>query len=108
MNRIKKVLLGFLLVIVFFLALVGATDNSGAVSLVFLEYSTPAWPIAWWVLLAFVLGSVFGYVMAFGRNVRSKVAVLKTKRELSRSNTELEKLQASAEAGDVEEIVITE
>ena len=96
MNRIKKALLGLLLIIVFFLALIGATDNSSAVSLVFLEYATPAWPISWWVLIAFILGSVFGYLMSLGRNVRSQVAVLKTKRELSRSNAELEKLQTSS------------
>ena len=96
MNRIKKVLLGLLLIIVFFLALIGATDNSGAVSLAFLEYSTPAWPISWWVLIAFVAGSGFGYLMSLGRNVRSKVTVIKTRRELSRSNAELEKLQKNS------------
>ena len=101
MNRIKKVLLGLLLIIVFFLALIGATDNSSAVSLVFLEYSTPQWPISWWVLLAFVFGAVFGYAMSLGRNVRSQVAVIKTKRELSRSNAELEKMQTSSEAETV-------
>jgi putative membrane protein len=93
MNRIKKLLLGFLLVIVFFVALIGATDNSSTVPLVFLDYSTPALPISWWVLIAFVVGSGFGFLMSLGRNVRSKVTVIKTRRELSRSNAELEKLQ---------------
>lgn len=96
MNRIKKILLGLLLIVVFFLALIGATDNSSAVSLVFLEYSTPAWPISWWVLIAFILGSVFGYLMSLGRNVRARVAVRKTRRELSRSNAELAKLQSNS------------
>jgi len=97
MHKIRKILLGILLLIVFLLALIGATDNSSAVSLAFLEYATPQWPIAWWVLLAFVVGTVFGYLMSLGRNVRSKVAVLKTRRELSRSTSELEKLQQSGE-----------
>lgn len=97
MNRIKKLLLGLLLIIVFFLALVGATDNSSTVSLIFLDYATPVWPIAWWVLIAFVLGTIFGYLMSLGPHVRSQVEVLKTRRELSRSNAELEKLQDSSE-----------
>jgi uncharacterized integral membrane protein len=96
MNRIKKILLGLVLAIVFLLCLIVATDNSSAVSMVFLDYSTPEWPISWWVLIAFVLGALFGYGMSLGRNIRSQVTVLKTKRELSRSNAQLEKLQTSS------------
>lgn len=101
MNRIKKGLLGLLLIMVFFFALIGALDNSSTVSLIFLEYATPEWPIAWWVLIAFILGTIFGYLMSLGRNVRSQVAGLKTRRELSRSNAELEKLQDSSDASAV-------
>ena len=85
------------MIAVFFLALIGATDNSGRVALVFLEYATPEWPISWWVLIAFALGACFGYLMSLGSNVRTRVTAMKTQRELNRSTAQIEKLQKSSE-----------
>jgi putative membrane protein len=93
MRSLRKFLLVLFLMIVFILVLVAVTDNSSLVALTFLTYATPQWPIAWWILIAFLVGILFGYLMSLGSNVRSKVTALKSRRELEKTNTRLEQLQ---------------
>lgn len=100
MKKVKKVLLVLFLLLVFLLVLIGASDNSSAVSLVFLDYGTPELPIAWWILLAFAAGTLLGWVMSLGGTVRSRVTTMKVKKELSKSNAALEKVQNNNGATD--------
>jgi len=93
MSTIKKLLLGLLLFVLFIFGLIYGTDNSTPVSLVFLNWKTPEWPVSWWVLVAFCLGTGLGYLLNIGVNVRTKVGTLKTKKELQKSKDELDKLR---------------
>jgi putative membrane protein len=93
MNYIKRLLLGLLLGILFIVGLVYGTDNSTPVSLAFLNWKSPEWPVSWWVMVAFALGIGVGYLMNIGMSVRTKVGTLKTKRELQKSKDELDKLR---------------
>lgn len=93
MNYIKKLLLGMLLLVLFVFGLIYGTDNSTPVSLAFLNWKTPEWPVSWWVLVAFALGTVLGYLINIGANVKIKVNTLKTKKELQKSKDELDKLR---------------
>jgi uncharacterized membrane protein YciS (DUF1049 family) len=97
MTSLKKLLLALLLAIVFILVLIGVTDNSSLVALTFIDYSTPQWPIAWWVLIAFAMGVLLGYLIGFGGNVKTRIEVMKSRRELQKSNQRLEQLQQTAE-----------
>ena len=93
MNYIKRLVLGLLLGILFIVGLVYGTDNSTPVSLVFLNWKSPEWPVSWWVLVAFALGIGLGYLINISVNVRAKVGTLKTERELQKSKDELDKLR---------------
>ena len=46
MTFIKKWLLRALLLLVFILVLLAASENSQAVALVFLDFSSPQWPVS--------------------------------------------------------------
>ncbi len=93
MSTIKKLLLSLLLFVLFVFGLIYGTDNSTPVSLAFLNWKTPQWPVSWWVLVAFAVGTGLGYLLNIGVNVRAKVDGLKTKKELQKSKDELDKLR---------------
>lgn len=72
---LKRMLFAIVALIVFVVALLAAADNSNEVALKFLEYETPVWPISWWVLLAFVLGTLFGNLLNIVANTRLRMNV---------------------------------
>lgn len=96
MRSLRQFLLVLFLSIVFILVLVAVTDNSSLVALTFLSYATPQWPVAWWILIAFLIGILLGYLMSLGGNVRSKVTAMKSRRDLEKTNTRLEQMQQDA------------
>ena len=61
---LKKWLFILLLTVVFLVVLLAAVDNSTEVPLSFMGYETPAWPVFWWVLLAFGLGVLCGNLLS--------------------------------------------
>ena len=65
---IRKVLFFVLLVFLFVIALLAAADNSDAVALNFLDWQSPVWPVSWWMLMAFVIGVLFGMALNFYSN----------------------------------------
>ncbi len=93
MSYLKKLLLGMLLFVLSIIGLIYGTDNSTLVSLAFLNWKTAEWPISWWVLVAFALGTGFGLLLSMGMNVKAKVDTLKTRKELQNSRDELDKLR---------------
>ena len=93
MTYLKKLLSGTLLFVLFIFGLIYGTDNSTPVALAFLNWNTPMWPVSWWVLVAFALGTGFGFLLSVGMNVRAKVDTLKTKKEFQKSKDELDKLR---------------
>ena len=68
MTFIRKVLFFVLLLFLFVIALLAAADNSDAVALKFLDWRSPVWPVSWWMLLAFVIGVLFGMALNFYSN----------------------------------------
>ena len=73
MNLLKKSVFWFVAVIVFLVALLAAADNSEEVALRFLSFETPVWPISWWMLLAFVVGVLFGNLLNLVSNTRLRM-----------------------------------
>lgn len=60
MTRLRRTLLGLLLLGVVALGLLVGVDNHDAVALRFLDFETPALPVFWWLYAAFVGGAVVG------------------------------------------------
>ena len=79
MGFIKKVLFIFLSLIVFSAVVLLAADNSSKVALKFFEYETSLWPMAWWMLLAFIVGFVSSSVINVFSNLRlrSEITLIK-------------------------------
>lgn len=94
MAMIKKWLIRVVVFLVFIVALVAASDNSQEVPLSFLDYQTPAWPISWWVLLAFVLGVLFGVLLNLVSNTRLRLQTGKVNRALKQEKAEVNKIKA--------------
>ncbi len=103
MTFIKKWLLRALLLLVFILVLLAASENSQAVALVFLDFSSPQWPVSWWMLVAFVIGLGFGLLLNTLTNTRlrldarrAKKVVEESRRALDQSNSlQAENIQAN-------------
>tara|TARA_B100000676_G_scaffold223335_1_gene220632 strand:- start:105 stop:419 length:315 start_codon:yes stop_codon:yes gene_type:complete len=70
MAYIGKILFVVLAMVLFIVALLAAADNSDPVALQFLSWQSSVWPISWWMLLAFVVGVLFGLMLNFYRNTR--------------------------------------
>ena len=112
MNLIKKWLFRLLVVLVFVVAMLAASDNSTEVPLTFLEYKTPEWPISWWMLSAFVFGVLFGTLLNTWSNTRLRMnarsankKVEKTVRQLDKTKSEpLPIVLQAAEVADVAKV----
>ena len=73
MTFIRKILFSVLLVCLFFVTLLAAVDNSDSVALKFLKWESPMLPVSWWVLMAFVVGVLFGIALNFYSNTMSRL-----------------------------------
>ncbi len=60
-------------VLIFFLGLMLSVDNSELVSLKFLGFHARPWPISWWMLVAFIIGTVLGYLISLISILRLKI-----------------------------------
>ena len=67
--------------VVVILAILLQIDNAEPVTVRFLTFASPAWPLFWWLLAAFLLGLATGLVCCSLGFVRGKL----TERRLRRS-----------------------
>ena len=94
MTILKKTLFLIVATLVFVVALLAAADNSDEVSLRFLEFETPVWPISWWVLLAFVLGTLFGNLLNFVANTRLRLDARAANKTANSRTKQLDQVKA--------------
>jgi len=94
MKMVKGLLFKLLAILVFFVALLAAADNSEEVSLSFLEYSTPQWPISYWVLSAFVCGVLFSSMINTWTNTRLRFAARKANNLVKQTNKDIDQVKA--------------
>ncbi len=73
MKLIKRWVFILLLFLVFVVAMVLASENSAEVSLRFLSYESPSWPVSWWMLTAFLVGVLFGSLLNLFSNTRLRL-----------------------------------
>jgi len=87
MQILKRWLFRLLLLVVFLAALLAASENSAEVSLNFLGYKTPEWPISWWMLAAFVIGVLFGVMLNTWSNTKLRYKARQASKQAARVQT---------------------
>ncbi len=96
MSLVKKWLFRFVLLFLFVAALLAASDNSTEVTLTFLDWQTPEWPISWWMLSAFLLGVGFGVLLNAWSNARLRLDARRAARRVEETERELDRNRAAA------------
>ena len=94
MKFLRNLVFKLVAVVLFFTVLLLASENSTEVALTFLEYSTPVWPISWWVLGAFLIGVIFASIINSWTNARLKLATRKVNTRIQKTNETLDKVKA--------------
>jgi len=94
MKIIKGLIFKIIAVAVGLVALLVASENSEEVSLTFLKYSTPEWPISWWVLAAFLLGVATTWILNIWTNTSLRLAARKASSEVQKTNQTMDKARA--------------
>ena len=100
MTFLRKTLFFVLAVFLFVVAMLAAVDNSDEVALRFLEWQSPVWPISGWMLMAFVMGVMFGTLLNFYSNTRLRLNARSATREAESRTRELDQARASTEPLD--------
>jgi uncharacterized integral membrane protein len=82
----------------FFAVLAGLAmvENRDSIALHFLGWHTAELPVFWWLVVAFLIGCVTGWLVGGVGAVRARVGARKTQRELERSRVALETLKTSS------------
>ena len=99
MNFIKKWLFVLFMLSLFVVALLAAIDNSNKVALKFLIYETPDWPVSWWILAAFVMGTVFGIMLNLLSNARLRRHARAADKAAARRASELDRARSQGVVG---------
>jgi len=74
--------------------LLAASANSQEVALSFLGWSTPEWPLSAWVLVAFVVGVLFGILLNFFTNTKLRMDARSARKRVEKTSAELDKAKA--------------
>ncbi|MFT4677469.1 MAG: putative integral membrane protein [Candidatus Azotimanducaceae bacterium] len=102
MKLIKSLGFWFIAIIVFLVALLWFADNSEPVPLAFIDWSSPALPVSWWVLGAFLVGVIFTSIVNTWSNTKLRLQARQANKKVTKINQDLDK--AKAESGMVEEV----
>ena len=94
MAGLQKILIVLLVLILVLLALVFSLNNQMAVSLNFLLFETQPHGVAVWVIMAFVIGALFGVLMTLLATFKTAVSRRSLKKRLDRAEQALEKSRA--------------
>lgn len=94
MKLVKSLLFWFVAIVVFFVALLAAVDNSEAVTLTFLDWSTPAMPISLWVLGGFLLGVGLTALLNTWMNTRLRLRARSANKAKEKVTEQLDQVKA--------------
>jgi putative membrane protein len=96
MNLVRRWLFRAILLVVFLVVMVAASENSTEVSLVFIDYRTPEWPVAWWMLSAFVAGLFLGSVLNLFSNTKLRLKHRVAEKKVVATTRELDQVRATS------------
>lgn len=98
MTLLRRLVFWALAALAFIVALLAAVDNSNAVTLHFLRFESSAWPLSWWLLTAFLLGTLFGILLSFYSNLKLRLTAHAANRTAEKRRKALESAQAKPSA----------
>jgi len=96
MAGLQKILIVLLVLVLVLVALVFSLNNQTAVSLNLLLFETQPHGVALWIVMAFVIGALFGILMTFVATFRSAVSRRALRKRLDRAERALEKSRAES------------
>lgn len=94
MAGLQKILIIILVLALILLALVFSLNNQMAVSLNFLLFETPPHGVAVWIIMSFVIGALFGVLIALMAAFRTSVSRRHLKKKLEHAEQALAKSRA--------------
>ena len=99
MRRLARWITGIAFTLAALIGVLAVVDNRDHVALHFLAWTTPSISIYWWLVIAFALGVMVGWISAGVRVVRAVAGNRRLRRDLDRSQSELERAKGNAAAG---------
>lgn len=94
MKLFKSLIFKLVAVIVFVLVVLAASENSEEVVLSFLDYESVAWPVSWWMMVAFLSGLIVTSIWNLWTNSALRLAVRKANKRSSQTNQVLDQVRA--------------
>ena len=91
MNLLKKLLFGAVALILLVLAAVAV--NQDPVQLRFINWTTPAWSVFWWLLAAFTLGGIMGFILAYLTTFKTHMERRRLQRSVKEQASEIQRLK---------------
>ena len=98
MRRLSRWIVRIAFALVAVIAVLAVVDNRSRVALHFLNWTTPEVSLYWWLVGAFALGVTVGWLGAGVQILRVRAGTRQLKRELSRSQAELERSKTPTDA----------
>lgn len=99
MQWLKRAVLIIVLLLVALATIDFMLENQQHVALQFLEISSPELPVSFFVVIAFVLGSMLGIFIGWLLTTRLRLRLMVQSNELSRYRKEIDKLRTQAVKG---------
>lgn len=94
MRRFARWITALAFILVVLVSVLAVIDNQGVVALHFLSWATPQISIYWWLVGAFAIGVMVGWISAGVRVLRALSGNRRLRRDLDRSKTELERFKS--------------
>ena len=86
MRFLTRPLFGLFLVVLFVVVWLGSTQNSIPVTLQFLDFESPEWPVSYWLAGAFGLGFVAALLINLWSNTRLRLRARRAEGRLSQTS----------------------
>ncbi len=99
MQWLKRAVLIIFLLLVALATLDFVLENQQSIQLQFLELQSPAMPLALFIVIAFVLGSLLGVFIGWLVTTRLRLKLMVQSNELNRYRKEIDKLRTQSVKG---------
>jgi uncharacterized membrane protein YciS (DUF1049 family) len=99
MRRLARWITAIAFTVAALIGVLAVVDNRDHVALHFLAWATPEISVYWWLVSAFALGVIVGWISAGVRIVRAVAGNRRLRRDLDRSRSDLERAKGNVASG---------
>ena len=99
MGWLRKTLIALLVIFVLLVGLIFSLNNQIQVSLNFLFFRTPALGVAFWIIIAFVIGGLLGILLTSAIVMRQSLTRRRLERRLGKTEKALERQHSETAKG---------